>query len=148
MKLSWSSKAFGDLNTEELFELLKLRQSVFVVEQECAYPDIDHIDRIAMHLCGWHDTELVAYARLVKPKATYSQASIGRVVVAPNARGQRLGRILMEEALRQTDRIFPNQPVKIGAQERLEKFYTGLGFIRTSEMYMEDGIPHIHMVRG
>ncbi len=147
MKLNWNTSAFEQLDTRTLFEILKLRQSVFVVEQECAYPDIDDIDLEAMHLCGWNGSQLLAYARLIRPGVSYPQASIGRVVVSPTARGSQLGRVLMIEALRQTDILYPTQAIKIGAQERLEKFYTDLGFERISEMYLEDGIPHIHMIR-
>jgi len=78
---------------------------------------------------------------------TYDYASIGRVVVAPQARGKDYGRVLMRQAIREVEQHYPNQPIKIGAQERLEKFYTSLGFKRISDMYMEDGIPHIEMLR-
>ena len=148
MQLDWATKALDQLDTHELFELLKLRQEVFVVEQDCPYPDIDDTDRVAMHLCGWSEKKLVAYARLIKPGVSYTQASIGRVVVSPAARGAGLGQTLMEEALKQTERLYPAQPIKIGAQQPLENFYNDLGFKRTSEMYLEDGIPHIHMLRN
>ncbi len=147
MKLVWNTKTFEQLNTSELFEILKLRQSVFVVEQECPYPDIDDTDPQAMHFCGWNNGDLLAYARLIKPGVSYEQASIGRVVIAPNARGLRLGETLMQQALGETNRLYPGETIKIGAQERLEKFYNDLGFERSSAMYLEDGIPHIHMIR-
>ncbi len=146
MNISWNIKTLDELTSQKLFEVLKLRQSVFVVEQECPYPDIDDVDQVAMHLCGYTDSDqLIAYARLIKPGVSYKQSSLGRVVVSPAARGQRLGKILMQQALQEMNRLYPEQTIKIGAQERLEKFYTGLGFKKTSEMYMEDGIPHIHM---
>lgn len=149
MTLSWNTKPFANLTAQELFEILKLRQSVFVVEQACAYPDIDDTDLISDHLCGYNEAGvLVAYARLIKPGVSYTQSSIGRVVVSPSARGHRLGATLMRQALQEMSHLYPNQPIKIGAQEHLEKFYNDLGFSRASEMYLEDGIPHIHMTHG
>ena len=149
MKLIWTTKKLDELSTHTLFNILKLRQSVFIVEQECAYPDIDETDTTAQHLCGYNEEgELLAYARLIEPGVSYSQASIGRVVVATSARGLRLGEVLMQQALAEMNRLYPNQAIKIGAQEHLEKFYTSLGFKRSSAMYIEDGIPHIHMIRA
>lgn len=146
MNISWNTKTFNELTTLELFNALKLRQSVFVVEQECPYPDIDEVDQIAMHLFGLNDSrEIIAYARLIKPGVSYQQASIGRVVISNELRGQRLGEKLMRYALQEMNRLYPRQAIKIGAQERLEKFYCDLGFTTTSEMYLEDDIPHIHM---
>ena len=148
MRLRWTNKAFDELSTRELFELMKLRQSVFIVEQECAYPDVDDTDLVSMHLAGYDkDQELVAYARLIKPKVSYPEASIGRVVVSDKARGKKLGEQLMEQALVEMQRLFPNQAIKIGAQQHLESFYNRLGFKTISDMYMEDGIAHIHMLR-
>ena len=149
MKLIWHTKTLDELSTLALFNILKLRQSVFVVEQQCAYPDIDDTDSVAQHLCGYNESgELLAYARLIKPGVSYPEASIGRVVIAANARGVRLGEALMQQALSEMDRLYSNQVIKIGAQEHLEKFYTRLGFERSSAMYMEDGIAHIHMLRA
>lgn len=147
MKLYWKIKAFTELSTQELFEILKLRQEIFVVEQECAYPDIDDTDLVSMHLSGHNENnELVAYARLIEPGVSYDQASIGRIVVSPAARGQRLGESLMHTALNEMEVLFPQKAIKIGAQQHLEKFYNDLGFKTISEMYLEDGIPHIHML--
>jgi ElaA protein len=149
MKLSWKTHSFESLETRQLFYLLALRQEVFVVEQECAYPDIDELDLLAMHLCGHnHNGELVAYARLIKPGLSYPQASIGRVVVSPRARGLKLGLSLMQVALLEMAKLYPHQAIKIGAQQHLEKFYNDLGFETISAMYLEDGIPHIHMMRS
>ncbi|MFT6407070.1 MAG: ElaA protein [Arenicella sp.] len=148
MKLTWKTDSFETLATRQLYDLLMLRQAVFVVEQECAYPDLDDTDLLAMHLSGHSDSgELMAYARLIRPGVSYDQASIGRVVVSPNARGRRLGQSLMEAALAEMARLYPGQAIKIGAQQHLEKFYNELGFETISKMYLEDGIPHIHMLR-
>ncbi len=147
MKLHWKTNTFAKLSTQQLFEILKLRQEIFVVEQECAYPDIDDTDLVSTHLSGNNqNNELIAYARLIQPGVSYDQASIGRIVVSPKARGQRLGVILMHKALEEMENLFPGKPIKIGAQQHLEKFYNDLGFKTISEMYLEDGIPHIHML--
>jgi len=149
MKISWQTHSFENLKTAELFELLMLRQAVFVVEQQCPYPDIDELDLVAMHLCGHNDGgELIAYARLLKPGLSYQQASIGRVVVSPSARGLKLGQTLMQAALLEMEKLYPEQAIKIGAQQHLEKFYNELGFETISAMYLEDDIPHIHMLRS
>jgi len=149
MKINWQTLSFENLKTTELFELLMLRQAVFVVEQQCPYPDIDELDLVAMHLCGRNaDGELIAYARLLKPGLSYQQASIGRVVVSPTARGLKLGQALMQAALLEMEKLYPDQAIKIGAQQHLEKFYNELGFKTISAMYLEDDIPHIHMLRS
>ena len=147
MKLHWKTNTFAELSTQQLFEILRLRQEIFVVEQECAYPDIDDTDLVSTHLSGHNENnELIAYARLIQPGVSYDQASIGRIVVSPKARGQRLGETLMYKALDEMETLFPGKPIKIGAQQHLEKFYNDLGFKTISEMFLEDGIPHIHML--
>ncbi|MFQ3245133.1 MAG: ElaA protein [Arenicella sp.] len=149
MKISWQTHSFENLKTAELFELLMLRQTVFIVEQQCPYPDIDELDFVAMHFCGRNDHgQLIAYARLLKPGLSYQQASIGRVVVSPSARGLKLGRRLMQAALLEMEKLYPEQAIKIGAQQHLEPFYNQLGFETISAMYLEDDIPHIHMLRS
>lgn len=149
MKISWQTHSFENLKTAELFELLLLRQTVFIVEQQCPYPDIDELDLVAMHFCGRNDDgQLIAYARLLKPGLSYQQASIGRVVVSPSARGLKLGRTLMQAALLEMEKLYPEQAIKIGAQQHLERFYNQLGFETISAMYLEDDIPHIHMLRS
>lgn len=147
MKIKWQTKNFEQLSTRELFDCLELRQSVFVVEQECPYPDIDAKDLKGWHLMGRADGEIIAYARLLNAGVSYPQASIGRVVVSQDARGLKLGRILMDQAIIETERLFPNLGIQIGAQERLHDFYVSLGFRQVSKMYLEDGIPHIDMIR-
>ncbi len=150
--INWQIKTFDELSNDELFEVLRLRQAVFVVEQECAYPDIDATDKVALHLLGYlagePHAELAVYARLIKPGVTYEYASIGRVVVAPQARGKDYGRALMLRAITEVEQRYPHGPIKIGAQQHLETFYVSLGFERVSEMYLEDDIPHIDMMRG
>lgn len=146
-QIDWQTKRFEQLTGGELFTILKLRQAIFVVEQECAYPDIDDTDKVALHFSGYIDEQLTAYARLIKPGVTYEHASIGRIVVAPQFRGSGLGRTLMQAAIKKIEQVYPGQNQKIGAQQHLEAFYNSLGFKTISDMYMEDGIPHIDMLR-
>lgn len=147
MNIEWQTKTFEELKTRELFDCLELRQAVFVVEQECPYPDIDAKDLNAWHLIGRIDQTVVAYARLLGPGVSYPEASIGRVAVGIEARGLKLGRVLMKQAITEMQKLFPDQAIQIGAQEYLSDFYISLGFKKTSEMYLEDDIPHIHMIR-
>jgi ElaA protein len=149
--LFWQWSRFSELRPEDLYAVVRLREAVFIVEQECAYHDADGRDPLAWHLLGWSDGEngrsLVAYARIFEPGARYTEASIGRVVTAPEVRGTGLGKMLMAEALRRLEDVAPGQAVKIAAQRRLEKFYLALGFKPVSEPYEEDGIIHVDMVR-
>lgn len=149
-RLAWKIKAFSELSREELFEILQVRQQVFVVEQECAYPDIDDADRAAWHISARGaeaDTPLLAYARILKPGLTYEQASIGRILTTTVARGQGLGRELIERSIAFIESRYPNHPIKIGAQVYLQEFYSKLGFEPVSGPYDEDGIAHIDMVK-
>ena len=148
MQIDWKISSFEELNTRELFEYLKLRQDVFVVEQECAYPDIDATDLKADHILGWHELSLVACARLIPAGITYEYPSIGRIATSNKARGTGVGRLLMDESLTFMHQQYPGEKIKIGAQQRLEKFYQSYGFKTVSEMYLEDGIPHIDMLQS
>ncbi|WP_133272116.1 GNAT family N-acetyltransferase [Hymenobacter radiodurans] len=149
MTLSWTSKQFNDLSLAELYELLQLRSEVFVVEQACAFQDIDGQDMAAYHLLGHtSDGKLAAYARLFDAGIAYEEVSIGRVIVAPAFRRFGLGQELMRQAIAHCEQHFAPQPIKIGAQQYLEKFYGGFGFVQCGEMYLEDGIPHIPMRRS
>lgn len=149
MTIHWTTKLFADLTLTELYALLQLRSEVFVVEQTCAFQDIDGHDQTALHLLGYTEAgELAAYARLFAAGRSYAQASIGRVLTAPRYRGHGLGRQLLREALAQCEAQFGRQPIKIGAQQYLLAFYESFGFVPEGEGYLEDGIPHVHMVRG
>lgn len=130
----------------ELYEMLKLRVDVFVVEQDCAYPELDGKDREALHLRLLDGQELLACARLWQPHGTPPR--IGRVAVSPAHRGKRLGEALIREAIAECETRFAGQPIAISAQSHLQEFYRGLGFLVTSEEYVEDGIPHIDMERA
>jgi ElaA protein len=149
MNLYWITKPFDALTLAELYALLQLRSEVFVVEQTCAFQDIDGHDQAAYHLLGYTAAgELAAYARLFEAGRSYAQASIGRVVTAPRHRGAGLGRALLHQAIGQCEALFGAQPIKIGAQQYLLDFYQSFGFVVEGEGYLEDGIPHVHMVRG
>lgn len=147
-KLNWQIKRYCELGRDELFTVLQARQAVFVVEQRCAYPDIDALDKDALHFMAWTESgQIAAYARIMPPGVKHPQVSIGRVLTTEKFRGGGLGAELMQRTLQQIDELYPGQPIKIGAQNHLENFYIGLGFVTTTEPYDEDGIPHIDMVR-
>lgn len=146
----WIKKSFSELNTTELYDLLKLRIDIFVVEQTCFYPDLDNHDRHpeTQHLFCYQAGVMTAYLRILPKGLTYpNHISIGRVVTAPIARGSGLGHALMREGLAHCLHIFPHDTVKISAQEHLEKYYNQHGFERVSDMYLEDDIPHIAMLK-
>jgi ElaA protein len=147
MKIKWICKKFHDLTVDELYTLLRLRSEVFVVEQNCVFLDMDDKDQKCHHLLGWIGDDLAASARIVPAGISYTEPSIGRVVSSPKYRGKGSGRELMEEAIRLTIQLHGNQPIRIGAQLYLKNFYSSLGFIADGEIYLEDGIEHIEMVR-
>lgn len=149
--LDWQWSRFNQLSLDDLYAVVRLREAVFIIEQNCPYPDADGRDPRAWHLLGWEkydgERKLVAYARVFEPGIRYEEASVGRVVTAPEVRGTGLGKVLMAEALRRIDSLLPGQPVKIAAQRRLEDFYLGFGFRTISAPYEEDGIIHVDMIR-
>jgi ElaA protein len=140
---------FDRLSPRQLHDVLQLRQRVFVVEQRCAYLDVDGLDPRCWHGLGTNaEGTLVATARLVPPGLAYEEPAIGRVVSAPEARRHGYGRQLMREAIAQVKRLYPGQGIRLGAQRYLERFYTELGFEPVGEPYDEDGIPHQSMLRA
>ncbi len=147
MELQWKIKSFEDLSTNQLYDILKLRSEIFVVEQNCVYLDIDGKDKLALHLLGEFEGKIVAYSRLFKAGISFDNASIGRVVVDANYRERKWGHDLMREAISGIKLHFGESQITIGAQLYLKKFYESHGFIQTSEMYLEDDIPHIEMKR-
>lgn len=148
--ISFSCLPFAELSPYALYEILALRQEVFVVEQNCPYQDCDGKDLPSWHLMGRDESgKLLCYTRLLPKGISYEQyVSIGRVVSSPSARGTGAGKILMEESIRQCRQLFGNEPIKIGAQTYLLRFYEGFGFRSTGEEYLEDGIPHTSMILG
>lgn len=143
--IKWKIKRFNELSLDELYSLLKLRSHVFVVEQNCVYQDIDGKDQKALHLLGEYNGEIVAYARLFKSGDYFENASIGRVVIHPDARDKKFGHEMMREAIKGIETHFGEKQITISAQLYLKKFYESHNFIQTSEMYLEDDIPHIEM---
>lgn len=148
--MTWQAKRYADLGLDELYELLQLRSQVFVIEQACIYLDPDGKDRDpeAVHLMGRAaDGRLAAYLRILPPGLSYPQVSFGRVLTAAQFRGQGLGGPLLEAALIEIERRWPGADIQIGAQAHLQAYYGRYGFEPASEPYVEDGIPHIDLLR-
>ena len=144
--MQWQLKKFNELHVDELYAILQLRSIVFVVEQHCPYPDLDDKDKLSWHFTGWQNNQLVAYTRLLPPGVAFEEASIGRVVTAPSIRRNGTGKILMQKSIEHCHQLFGVGPIQIGAQRYLENFYESLGFEISGSPYLEDGIPHIHMI--
>ncbi|MCX8020969.1 MAG: GNAT family N-acetyltransferase [Chitinophagaceae bacterium] len=143
---TWNIKKFTELNVEELYAILQLRNIVFAVEQKCIYEDMDNRDQPSAHLMGWVEDKLAAYARILPPGVAFPEVSIGRVVTSPDVRGKGLGKELMKRALDYIRRQYGVCKVTLGAQLYLKRFYESFGFKPCSEVYLEDGIPHIVMI--
>ena len=147
--IQWQDLHHSDLTVPQLYALLQLRCEVFVVEQACVYQDIDGEDLLGenRHILGWQGDRLVAYARLLKNEDDFSPVTIGRVIVNPAVRGEKLGYQLMEYALASCAQHWPEHALYLGAQAHLQNFYRHFGFIPVTEIYDEDGIPHVGMAR-
>ncbi len=146
--IQWSTKHFSKLTVDELYAMLRLRSEVFVVEQNCIFLDMDNNDQIAYHTMGWLNGELIATTRLFDVDQSYpGYQSIGRVVGSPKHRGIGAGKALMQYSIAECERLFGKHPIKIGAQLYLKKFYNEQGFEQAGEIYYEDEIEHIPMIR-
>lgn len=146
MEIQFAYKHFNELNTRELYTILKARMEVFTLEQECAYQDCDDRDLQAYHLVGMQGDELMAYSRILPTGIAYENyCSIGRVLTRKPARGLSLGKALMKRSIAICHELFPAD-IKISAQSYLERFYTDLGFVATGDHYFEDNIPHMSMI--
>jgi len=145
--MQWQCLPFEQLTTHQLYDLLKLRVDVFVVEQNCPYPELDNSDRQAgtHHLLGYQNDDLVAYLRLLPPGTTYTNTSIGRVLTAASARGTGAGHELLQRGLEYAEQLWPDHTIDIGAQSHLLHYYSRYGFEVISGEYLEDGIPHVDM---
>ena len=143
--LNWYCKKFSALSVTELYEIMKLRSEVFVIEQQCIYLDADDKDLASYHLFALQNGSIAAYARLLPPGLAFTEASIGRVLTANAHRKKGYGRLLIQEAKSQTQVLFTTNKITIGAQLYLKKFYEDLGFVQTSNVYEEDCIKHIEM---
>lgn len=143
----WKIKTFPELSTKELYQILKIRQEVFIVEQTCYYLDADGYDDKALHIWAEREGEVLAYCRLFNPGIKYPEASIGRVLTNQKFRKMKLGKILLKIALTAIETRFRTKSVRISAQDYLLKFYSEFGFLDTGLKYLEDDIPHTEMVR-
>ncbi|MGL4474495.1 MAG: GNAT family N-acetyltransferase [Shewanella sp.] len=146
--MAWHIAKFEHLSVQTLYQILKLRVDVFVVEQACAYPELDGKDCLDDSRHVWFQSEvgdILAYARILPAGASYLHPAIGRVIVASASRGKGLAQELMQLAVAYCQQTWPGKPVDIGAQHHLLAFYQGVGFEAISEVYLEDGIPHIDM---
>lgn len=140
-------KSYQELSLDELYMLLQLRSEVFVVEQDCVYQDIDGKDKNALHIIGYKNEEIVAYTRVFKPGYYFDQSSIGRVVVRENERHHKYGYDIMRASIEAIKNHYSTTEIKISAQTYLKRFYNNLGFFEVGEEYLEDGIPHIAMMK-
>ena len=139
------AKKFSELSVEEIYELLKLRTEIFVVEQECIYQDMDGKDNLAVHLLGKEHKKIIAYTRIFGPGEYYDEPSIGRVVVDKKRRGEDKGKEIMKESINYIKNNMQEKEIVLSAQKYLDKFYRDLGFKSEGEDYLEDGIPHQKM---
>ena len=164
--IQWQWSRIEGLSTNQWHHIVSLRQAVFVVEQNCPYLDADDLDLHAWHLIGWMAGDYakgensaepivepivepiaVAYLRVVDPGCKYTEPSIGRVLTRISYRRFGFGKAVMAQAMAQISEQFPQQPIRISAQEHLKAFYNEFGFIQMGEEYDEDGIPHIEMLK-
>ena len=147
MQIDWVLKKFDELTPLQLYIVLQLRNAVFVAEQACVFQDADDKDQESYHLMGFDGSMLVAYTRLLAPGLGYEQASIGRVVTASSVRRYGVGKLLMQHSIAAIYKLFGTEPIKIGAQRYLKNFYESFGFKQIGDMYLEDGIEHIYMLK-
>ena len=145
--IDWQWHAYDELSVSQWYSLIRARIAVFVVEQKCAYQELDNWDSQASHLVGWNDGEVAAYLRCFAPGVKYAEASIGRILTTQAFRSGGFGREVVARGLARIDASFPGAAVRIGAQAHLERFYGSFGFRVASAPYDEDGIPHIQMLR-
>ncbi|MFI5186927.1 MAG: GNAT family N-acetyltransferase [Chitinophagales bacterium] len=145
----WILKNFNELTPHELYSILQLRNEVFVVEQDCVFQDADNKDQLSYHFMGWNAETLVAYSRIIPAGVAYdSIPSIGRVVTSLKVRKSGIGKILMQRSIEELHALFGKRPIKLGGQLYLKKFYESFGFIQSGEIYVEDGIQHIEMIKS
>ncbi len=140
-------KTFKELTTQELYDVLQIRAEIFVVEQDCVYQDLDGKDQKALHILGYKSGKMVAYTRVFKPGDYFKEASIGRVVVKENERQHKYGYAIMKASIEAIKNHYNETAIRISAQTYLRRFYGNLEFKEVGEEYLEDGIPHIHMIK-
>ena len=144
--LEWQWCRLGELSAEQVYAVLAARVAIFVVEQNCAYQELDGLDGEAEHLIVWSGKEVAGYLRVLGPGTRFEDPSIGRIITTQPFRGSGLGREVVAKGLERTRMRYPGRPVRISAQKYLEKFYRDFGFVTVSEPYLEDGIPHVEML--
>ena len=142
MTLRWQTTPFYELGIDELYAILRLRQEVFVVEQECPYLDLDYKDQAATHMLCSSGVNLLGYQRCLPPGVSYQASSLGRIVVHPSVRGEKLGRELVRRGIEHNHARWPGEDICISAQAHLQRFYQTLGFSPEGDEYLEDGIAH------
>ena len=140
------TETFYELDIEDIYQILRLRSEVFVVEQNCVYQDIDNKDHNAIHLYYKENNEILAYTRIFKAGHYYENPCIGRVVVSKKNRGNDLGKKIMIDSMEYIKQNIKGEKIELSAQKYLDKFYKDLGFYKIGEDYLEDGIPHQRMV--
>ena len=146
--MEWILKKFEELSVYELYAILQLRNEVFIIEQNCVYPDLDNKDQLSYHLMCWQNNKLIAYTRLLPPGIEYENPAIGRVVTSPAVRKSGIGKELMKQSIDCTDSLFGKKSITLSAQLYLKKFYESLQFTTTGKVYLVDGIEHIKMIRN
>ena len=149
-ELQWNCFQFSDLDNHKLYEILKLRVDVFVVEQNCAYPELDNKDyhKDTRHMFAHSGKKLLAYSRLLPPALSYPEASIGRFAVDASVHRQGIGTELLNSSINKINAVWPDSNISISAQDYLQNFYEKAGFKKVSDVYLEDGIPHIEMLKS
>ena len=145
--INWQIKRFNELSLEQLYQIMSLRNEVFIVEQNCVYQDLDNKDQDAIHVCGFINDKIAAYSRLFSPGYYFEDAAIGRVLVAMEVRNLKIGHVLIEHSIAAISKLYRTSKITISAQVYLLKFYQQHGFVQVGEEYLEDGIPHVEMRR-
>lgn len=143
----WKIKTFEEFTVPELYAVLKARIDVFVIEQNCPYPDLDNYDQKAIHIWAEENGDVLAYCRVFDKGIKYDETSLGRVLTTEKARGKSLGKLLIKYAVETIENRFHTSEIRISAQDYLLKFYGDFGFVDTGKKYLEDDIPHTEMVR-
>jgi ElaA protein len=146
LDLKWQWCRLDELSAAQVYAVLAARVAVFIVEQNCAYQDLDGLDAEAEHLIAWSGAVVAGYLRVLAPGTRFDDPSIGRIITAKPFRGTGLGRELVAKGIEQARRRYPGRAVRISAQQYLEKFYREFGFATVSEPYLEDDIPHVEML--
>ncbi len=144
--IKWNFTEFDKLQAGDLYKALKLRQDIFIIEQDCIYPDLDNVDYHSFHLLGYSGDTLAAYLRVVPPGTIFTEPSLGRIIVSREYRKTGIGSELVKRGIKHTHQLYNLCPIRIEAQAHLRKFYQGLGFSKVTDAYEKDGIPHIQML--